>query len=326
MNFKLLFTICILFIVIGSSVMAVATTTVAQILWTKQLGSEINTIDTSETGGLVYVGLANGSILSYNSGGTLLWQLNMNGSIKKLKTISDGSKVVALSNMNQTYWIDGPSGNIIKTIFNQSLIRNMSDIDISRDGAYFAVSGNSSLTIYDTNGNVYASNRTFEYEPWNLIALDPFMSWLVATNGANKTFKWNVTSYLGWPEMNSDKDVRNVSNIRDDGFINKTYFETSIIGDYNLTFIANKSSGSNTYPGIIRYYNNFWYNRSITGNLSIRDSITLVNIINKTNNNFTGMLNYSILSGHPTVNIYYGNMSYKYPNYVNGTIANGSMI
>jgi hypothetical protein len=297
----------IIFIIV---IPATAATT-GTLLWSKSLVSPVNTIDTSESGKNIFVGLEDGRIISYNSDGYLVWELNLNGSIKKLKTISDGSKVIAMNNQNQSYYIDGVNGNVIKTIYSfpHSYIwnNNITDVGISRDGKYFAIAGVSGLIIYDSNGTPYASNLSFSM-PWSKIAFDPYSNWTVAVS-KNKTFKWNVSSYIGWPEMNYYKDTRNASNIRDDGFPYKINYITSTTGSYQLSFIPNVST-----IGLSQYYNNFWYNRSITGNLSIRDSNTLVDIVSATNSG-QGMLNYTIISGHSNVSIYYGNMSYRLNGY-----------
>lgn len=311
MNYNRFLIVVLLFIVI---VLIPAGATTTELIWSKSLGSPVNTIDTSETGSIVFAGLTNGTILSYNSGGDLLWQLDLNGSITKLKTISDGSRLVAKNNINQSYWIDGTNGAVIRTIFNTSMSANVSDIDISRDGQYFAVVGNSSIVIYDYLGRPYVSNYTFPKQNWSLAALDPFMNWIVVTNGINKTFKWNITSYVGWPEMNRyNGNERNQSNIINDNFTYKLL--CNITYPYtNTSLIFVKNTSIKSYPYIVQIDNYYQFNKSTAFNLSIRDNATLVDVIERSNNKYAQsdlMTNYTIYSGYPEINIYYGDPSYK---------------
>ena len=300
--------ISIIILLIGFIILIpVTATTVGSLIWSKSLVSPVNTIDTSETGNVLFAGLENGTILSYNAAGNLLWQTNLNGSITKLQTIDDGTRLIAMNNQNQSYYMNGGDGTIIKFI-SQFSSNNVTDIGISRNGTYFIVAGASSLVIYDSNGNPYASNFSFPARSWDKIVFDPFSNWTVVTS-KNTTFKWNISSYIGWPEMNYYKDTRNLSNIRDDGFPYKINYTTSQSGSYQLSFVPNIST-----IGLSQYWNNFWYNRSITGNLSIRDSNTLVDIVSATNSN-QGLLNFTIIGGHPNVSIYYGNMSYMLNGY-----------
>jgi hypothetical protein len=327
LNYKLVFATIIIFIII--CVIPVSSVATGELIWSQNFNdpsNAVNTIDTTQDGNVVFAGLTNGTILAYSAAGVLQWQLDLNGSITKLITISDGSRIVVMNNQNQTYWIDGIGGTLITTVFNQSFDSNITDIGISRLGDYFAVSGMSHLSIYDSNGSIYVTNNTFGPENWSKIAFDPYSKWLVATNGLNKAFKWNVTNYTGWPEMNFFKETRNQSNIRDDGFPYKYTFTTVLIDegnnlDFPLSFVENTSPGADIYPGIVHYNNNFWFNFSICGNLTIRDNVTLNNVISQSNTNIPPyIVNYTILHGYRDINIYYGNLSYKSPTYGNGSI------
>jgi hypothetical protein len=294
------------------------------LLWSNMIGSSTNnvtSVDTDELGNFVYAGLVNGNVVKYESEGDLVWQTVVNGTIMKVRTISDGSIVMVLNSINQTYCINGTDGTIIGMIYNRSMATNISDAGISRDGKYIGVIGNTSLIIYNCNGTIYASNFTFQAESWNKIAYDPYNQFIIATNGLNKTFKWNISTYTGWPEMNSVRDTRNTSNIINDGFLNKMslVLPPSFNNQYNLSFTNNTSIVN--YPGIVQIQNTaFWYNKSIISNFSIRDTQSLVTVADKSNNNFIQTLNFSIVSGHPNITLYYGNTSYK------ATFANGSML
>lgn len=186
-------------------------TTQASLAWSKSLTSSVNTVDTNEDGTIVFAGLTNGTIVSYDSSGSLRWFTPLNGSITKLRTVPDGSKIIAMNNLNQSYYIDGSNGSVIKGIIMNST-RNVSDIGISRDGNYFMVSGSSWVSIFDNNGSPYASNYTFAAQNWSISLQDPYNQYIIVANGVNKTFRWNTSSILGWDNINVLRDIPKIFN------------------------------------------------------------------------------------------------------------------
>jgi hypothetical protein len=313
----------IVFIIIISLsiIVPVSATTQAILLWTKTIGGGVTAVDNSETGTYVFAGTSSGMILSYTYEGVLRWQdTGLNGSITKLICSNDGAYLVALSNANQTYYVNGTTGTIIRTVFPVGG-RNVTDVGISQNGTYFATAGWYDVNIFDNNGNFYASNRSFGGANWTKIAFDPYTQWVVATNGYNLTFKWNIsTGYAGWLEPNIYADTPTafmLSNLTYTFPYRLEYYNTQS-GVYNLSFIPNASITG--FPGIKSINNGFYYNVSVTGNLSILNA-TYDDIIYQTKTWTDPVYGgdpvrmFSIYTGIGNVSIYYGNMSYKLPAY-----------
>ena len=134
----------------------------AALTWSKSLGSQVNYISTNQGGTFVVAGLSNGTVVSYDTNGNLLWSdTYFNGSIIKVLTIGDGSKVLAMNDQNQVYYISGSTGILLASVIGNT-VNNITDIGISHDGNHWAVSGNKSLTIYNFDGSVFVTNQTFQ--------------------------------------------------------------------------------------------------------------------------------------------------------------------
>lgn len=230
--------IFLLLIFLNSPVLAA---TEAQLAWSKSLSSTIYSVDTDETGSKVFAGLNNGSVVSFDSAGSLRWITPLNASIKKIKTNGDGSRLIVMNNINQSWYLNGTDGSIIKSHIMNST-RNISDVDISTN--FYAIAGSSWISIYDSQGRAYASNWTFSAQNWSLMSLDPNTGWVLASNGANKTWKWNispVTYAWGYTEYPHDLTITGdeLSNATWTGRANITLSPSS--GKTLINFTSNSS-------------------------------------------------------------------------------------
>lgn len=298
----------------------VLATDVGELVWTKDLSfggsNAVNSIDTDESGDVIFAGLSNGSVVSYNAAGDLLWRTYVNGSVLKVKTISDGSKVVVQTDADEAYFINGGTGSIISTIFNTDT--NITAVDIARNGSYFMVTGNRSMSIYNSAGVPFASNHTFDSNGWTKAAFDPYGSFIIATS-LNKTYRWNLSLYTGWPEMNYAKDERNQSNVRDDGFQYRIKITSVNTSNYTMMFLANSSLTTINCFVWTGEGQKYWFNNSYTSacgrNFTIRNYPALDDAIVGMDYYSDRSRNFSIGRNNPEVYIYYNNATYMYPTY-----------
>lgn len=297
------------------------------LVWSRDLSNSgsvrVTAVDINELGDIVYAGLSNGSIVSYDGDGNLLWiQSYTSSNITKIMTSESGSRLVALTadNSGTVYYINGINGVVNATV-TASLPGNINNTAISRDGDYFFASGCNTLSIYHSSGQPYATNRTMMHNltKWGPAAFDPSYQYVIAANSSNKVFRWSVTTYTGWPEMNWWKDTRNQSNIREDGFTYRLKFTSVNMSNYTMRFepatnYSHTTSVSNCfeYSG---FGSMFWFNNSTSSNcgmnFTIRNTSTLESAIVRgcwtlENRSF------EIAAGNSEVYIYIGNTSYNY--------------
>ena len=188
----------------------VSATTTASMVWKKDLVAGVTSVDTNEDGSLVIAGLDNGTIVAYDNSGNLQWQYDTGSSNPIHKVVSDGS--------GNTAWIIRGAGSRSGYINTTGVIEsyntygsyNITDVAITRDGNYYAVSQliPGKIFIYKKDGELYASNQSYANNKWELIGYDPYNNWITSVNRTDyRLYGWGILSQIGWDANNLLKDV-----------------------------------------------------------------------------------------------------------------------
>lgn len=288
----------------------------------------VTSVDINGVGDMVYVGLSNGTIFKYNGEGVKQWGRDLGtGSVTKVMTNQSGYAVVVLTTMTNgtAYYINGVDGSINATV-TEPVIGNINNTGISKDGRYFFTSGAYNLSIYHSSGAPYATNKTIDIRNISRLgvaAYDPLNGYLIVANYSNKIFRYSVATYIGWDEMNYIHDTRNQSNIRDDGFVLRKRIASANTSNYTMIFINETFAGA-TANNCVDYSGNgsiFWFDPTQAStwckyNFTLRNTVTLDDAINNMDyypSNLTKV--FSIKPENQNISIYYGNATYKYPDY-----------
>jgi hypothetical protein len=307
------------FLLLYIYILPVCATSTAQLLWTKQIGDTFNYptyVDTWDNGTVVYVGLVNGTILSLDVNGDTRWSYPTNGSIKRIVANANGT-VAWINTHNESGTIPD---NVDLEYYYPDHLRNITDVGISRDGNYYAITelSPSRVSVISNTGSII-QNASFGIANWTNIAYDPYSKWIVTSNLSDtKLYLWNLTIYTGWLDFNPIKsNPKNSSQLNLDTF---PYRRNLSISNFNaLTHIIflNSSVNSTTinqinqsvyqyYPintGKYLYfttYGNFTDNGNCVNSSYISDDILTMTFMPTCTKNMT---------------LYYGNKSYVNENY-----------
>ena len=291
---------------------------VAQIMWTKTIGQCVTAIDTNPTGTLIFVGLGNGSIFTYDQAGNITRSYSANSTSPKRaikKIVADAFGNFAwISEANESGFI--ASTGVVAGIV-RGTGRNMTDVAIEGDGTGYATTELKPphLALRSINGVPFIENTSFGTNTyWTKIGYDPSGTWIVTANeSSNMLYFWNLTTYVGWDEFNPlHTSVKNSSQIFIDSFPYRQNISVEGTGSKGIRF---KSTTNTTF---IQKLNNSYYeyNPANTGNYlywTIPGNISNVqtDLLNLSWMN-TSLSTYNIVlkPGYTNYTVYYGNMSH----------------
>lgn len=306
--------ILISLVFISCIVYPVYATATAELLWTKPVGDVFNYptyIDTWDNGTAIYVGMSNGSIISYDLNGDVRWFYQTNASIKKIVSNANGT-TAWINNKNESGIIQD---DVAYNYYYPDTMRNLTDVAISRDGSYYAMSELSSarITIISNIGSLI-QNTSYGIANWTNIAYDPYSRWVVTSNASdNKLYLWNLTIYNGWVQFNPTKaSPKNASQTNLDQFpYRRNISLANYTGSTHLYFINTTNATISTIYQINATY--YWLNATNTGKYSywtsygnISDNASVMNASYWSQD----MLTIGLKPNMKNLTFYYGNKTF----------------
>jgi hypothetical protein len=244
-----------------------AADTEAQLLYTKDLGYQINSVDTNSDGSMTFAGLENGTVIAFDRSGNTLWSYYMSSfgstAIKKIKATNLGD-VAIVNEYGDTAYISS-SGTLMKKWNGAG---NVTDIDIDKNGglwwkvqnitSYLYIKGMSSDTTVPYQNDSSGAN-TF----WTVAGYDNADGVLLIANQSaagvpsERIYLWNTSAYHGWLKFNPTKSAKNATQALLDNFpysqnISFTNGESATVSlkflhSSSATTITINANGSFTY-------------------------------------------------------------------------------
>jgi hypothetical protein len=262
---KLFSVMIVLLVVLPNFIIPVSATTEAVMIFNKDVGSQINSVDVNMDGTLTFAGLENGSIICMDRAGEIVYNVLATGSgnqaIEKLE--SDDNGYVAYLNKNGDTGIYSPAGVLLGYHpANPAYFTN--DISIGKTNEYWFSTYNSSSvsSIY----GFYGADFPYQYSSTSpqfadKVAYDSVNNLVVTINKSsnqqsNRVYLYNISNYTGWLNFNPTMGAKNSTQILLDSF---------------------------------PYRQNISFNNGDTNTVSLRfiDSPTATNVTNNGNGTFT---------------------------------------